>query len=209
MDIDKEELKNETKETVNKVKDTLKNVDINQEARETKGFLTEMLVNPFGKVSKVASGEEEGFKKAVVLLIINMVAAVVIALISAFKYSYGTVVSKLMDLVMAAVNPVLAIIIPAIIILLMNKSNKKPLTTIIATLVIANVPSIVASVIRIISALFSRLTIVTSPISTTLGLISTILEFMGMRILFGEEKETFITKFAIIQVITALILYIV
>lgn len=39
MDIDKEELKNEAKDTVNQVKDTIKNVDINKEAKETKGFL--------------------------------------------------------------------------------------------------------------------------------------------------------------------------
>lgn len=209
MEIDKENLKNETKETVNQVKDTFKNVDINKEAKETKSFLKEMLVSPFEKISNIAEGKEDAFKKAMVLLVINIAAALVIALINAFKYSYGTIGNKIWSFVVAAINPIWVLAVPSIIILIINKNNKKPLTTIISTLVIANVPSILACVIGIISTILPALYIVTSPLSTTLGIISTILEFVGMRTLFGEEKESFITKFAIIQFITSLILYIV
>ena len=67
MEINKEELKNETKETINQVKDTIKNVDINKEAKETKGFVQEMIVSPFERVEKIAKGEEDAFKKAIVL----------------------------------------------------------------------------------------------------------------------------------------------
>lgn len=209
MEIDKENLKNETKETVNQVKDTLKNVDINKEAKETKGFIKEMLVAPFEKIEKIAKGEEDAFKKAIVLLIVNIVAVLVAALISAFKYSYGSLGSKLWDLITAGISPILAILVPAIIILIMNKSNKKPLTTIIATLVVAEIPSILAEVIDIIEVILPRILLISSPISSALSVMTIVLTFFGMRTLFGEEKESFLFKFAGIKFVTALVLYIV
>lgn len=209
MEINKEELKNETKETVNQVKDSFKNVDINKEAKETKGFVKEILVAPFEKLEKIAKGEDDAFKKAIVLLVINILATVVVALISIFKYSYGSIGSKFWNLIESAISPVLGIIVPAIIILIMNKANKKPLTTIIATLVVADLPSILASVIDIIEAILPKIYLVSSPISSTLLAISTILTFFGMRTLFGEGKENFLMKFAGIKLVTALILYIV
>lgn len=209
MDIDKENLKNETKETVNQVKDTLKNVDINKEAKETKSFLKEMLVSPFEKISNIAEGKEEAFKKAIVLLIINIAAAVLTALINAFKYSYGTVISKIGGIIMSAINPIIVIAVPAIIILIMNKTNKKPLTTVIATLVVTSVPEILCAVINIVASLLPALYIVITPVVATLSTIAIIFEFVGMRTLFGEEKETFLTKFAIIKVISSLVFYII
>ena len=150
MEINKEELKNETKETINQVKDTIKNVDINKEAKETKGFVQEMIVSPFERVEKIAKGEEDAFKKAIVLLIIDIAASLIVALISAFKYSYGSIGGKLWDLITAGISPIVAILVPAILILIINKANKKSLTTVSATLVVASLPSIVASVIDVI-----------------------------------------------------------
>ena len=209
MEINKEELKNETKETVNQVKDSFKNVDINKEAKETKGFVKEMLVAPFEKVERIAKGEEDAFKKAMVLLVLNIAAVVIVALISVFKYSYGSFGSKIWNLIESAISPVLGIAVPAILILIMNKTNKKPLTTIISTLVVADLPSIVAALIDIVETILPRIYLVSSPISSALFAVSTVLTFFGMRTLFGEGKENFITKFAGIQLVTALILYIV
>ena len=206
MEINKEELKNETKETINQVKDTIKNVDINKEAKETKGFIQEMIVSPFERVEKIANGEEDAFKKAI-LLIIDIVASLIVALISAFKYSYGSIGGKLWDLIIAGISPIVAILVPAILILIINKANKKSLTTVSATLVVASLPSIVASVIDVIESLLPRIYLISSPISTALYAMTTVLTFFGMRTLFGEEKEGFLFKFAGIKFVTALVLY--
>lgn len=209
MEIDKEDLKNETKETVNQVKDTLKNVDINKEAKETKGFLKEMLVNPFEKITNIAEGNEDAFKKAVVLVIINMAVVLISALISTFRYSYGTFGNKIWNLVMQVLTPLIAVVIPSIVILLMNKSNKKSLTTILSTVVVARIPIIISNTIGILTSLFARIILITSPIATMLSAISIVLTYTGMRTLFGEEKESFLMKFAVIEFITALVIYIV
>lgn len=209
MEIDKEELKNETKETVNQVKDTLKNVDINKEAKETKGFVMEMLVSPFERIEKIARGEEDAFKKALILLIINIAAALIVALISAFKYSYGTFGGKLWDLIKAGISPIIAILVPAILILIMNRTNKKSLTTVSATLVVAKLPAIVSSVLSIIVAILPKIYLIANPIYSALSAMTIVLTFFGMRTLFGEEKESFLFKFAGIEFITALALYII
>lgn len=205
MEFDKEELKNEAKETVNQVKDTIKNVDINKEARETHGFVKGMCVEPFETVERVAKGEEEVFKRAVVLLIIHIAAAVIATL---FGYSYG-ILNKLKEIILSGISPIIAILVPTILIILMNKNNKKSATTIISTLVVASVPSIVVSIIDVLEVLLRNVYLITSPISTALSAIAIILSFVGMKTLFNEEKGKFLPKFAIIKFVTALVLYIV
>lgn len=205
MDIDKEELKNEAKDTVNQVKDTIKNVDINKEAKETKGFLKGMLVEPFGTVERVARGEEEVFKRAVVLVIIHMVAAFIVAV---FGYNYGGILNKLKQIIFTTISPAIAILVPTILIMLMNKNNKKSATTIISTLVVASVPAILVTVIDVLEKILGNIYLITSPISTALSTIAILLAFVGMKNLFGEEKENFLPKFALIEFVTALVLYI-
>ena len=76
--IGAEELKNETKETINQVKENLKNVNVKEEAKATKGFVKEMLKNPLDKINEIANDNSNGlFKTAIVLVIIWTVVATV------------------------------------------------------------------------------------------------------------------------------------
>lgn len=209
MEFDKEELKNETKETVNQVKDTMKNVDINKEATATKGFLADMLVDPFEKVRRIATGEEEDFKQAIVLILINIIAAALSALIYCFKSTYLGFFNKIGYLVIAVVSPLLAIVIPAVLILMMNKTDKKPLPVILSALTVARVPSIIGCVLGILSTLFYKISFVVSPVTSTLALLTTVFEFFAIKEIFGENKESFLTKFVIIEFITTFILYVI
>ena len=84
--VDTEQLKNETKETVNQVKSSIKNVNFKQDAEETKGFVKEMFSNPFEAVRRVATEEENVFKKVIFLMIIFIAASVISQIISLIKY---------------------------------------------------------------------------------------------------------------------------
>lgn len=77
VSVDTEQLKNETKETVNKVKDSIKNVDLKKDAKETKSFLKEMFSNPFEAVRRVAEDGENVLSKVVFLMIIWIAASVI------------------------------------------------------------------------------------------------------------------------------------
>ncbi len=205
--VDTEQLKSETKETVNQVKDSIKNVNLKKDTEETKGFLMEMLSNPFEAVKKVAEEKENVFSKVIILMIIWIAASVIVGIISLIKYGrFSNILGNIMDFISYILNPIFYIVVPAIIILVMNKNNKKSLITIISTLTIAAVPLIINKVIGIVTVLVSGISIVTSPITTMFSSISAILTYFGMKDLFGEEEnQSFIRKFAIIELISALV----
>ena len=208
--VDTEKLKNETKETVDQVKESIKNVDFKKDAEETKGFLKEMFSNPFNAVKRVAEGEENVLSKVFIIMIIFIVASVIYEIISLIKFGkYAGFGNNLLDLVASVLNPLFYISVPAIIIFVMNKNSKKSLITVISTLVIAAVPVVINQIISIINILVTGITIVTSPITTVLSAIAIILTYFGMKDLFEEQEDsTFIKKYAIIKVIAALILVI-
>lgn len=210
VSVDTEQLKNETKETVNKVKDSIKNVDLKKDAKETKSFLKEMFSNPFEAVRRVAEDGENVLSKVVFLMIIWIAASVIAGIITIMKYGkYSSIGNNLMDFISYILGPILYILVPAIIILIMNKQNKKSLITIISTLTIAAVPTIINEIIDIIEGLVSGITIISSPISTMFTAIALILTYFGMKDLFGEkEDKSFIKKYAIIKLLAAFVLII-
>ena len=208
--IDTEDLKNETKDTVKQVKDTIKNVNIKKDTEETKGFLKQLFSNPFEEVKKIAKGEQNVFSKAIVLMIVFIAANVIYQIISLMKYGkYSSLGNNFMDVISSILNPIFYIIVPSLIIYLLNKGNKKSLTTIISTIVTCSVPVIINNVIDIVEILISGVTIITSPVSTALSAIATVLTYFGMKDLFEiEENKDFIKKYAIIKLVAAFVLLI-
>lgn len=208
--VDTEKLKNETKETVNQVKDTIKNVNFKKDTEETKGFLKEMFSDPFEAVRKVASGEENILKKAIIIMIIFIAASVVYELISLIKYGkYSGIGDNLLDLVASVLNPIFYIVVPALVILVMNKNSKKSLTTVISTLVVTSVPVVINRVIDIIEILVSGITIISGPISTALSAVALVLTYFGMKDIFEADNDSsFIKKYAIIKLVAAFVLVI-
>lgn len=173
--VDTEQLKNETKDTVNQVKNTIKNADFKEGAAQTKGFIAEMFANPISAVKRVATGEENVLFKAIVIMILFIIASFVGELIYVFKYgSFRGIGSSIISLIVSVIHPVLFILVPAIVVLIMNRENKKPLTTVISTLVVAAVPNVINEIIYAIENLVVGISIVTSAITTMFSAIAII-----------------------------------
>lgn len=205
--VDTEQLKNETKDTVNQVKDTIKNSNFKEGAAQTKGFIAEMFSNPISAVKRVATGEENVLFKAIIIMIVYIVASFASQLVYTIKYgSFRGIGSNIISLVVSIIHPLIYILVPAVIIMILNKENKKALTTVISTLVVTAVPVVINSVIDIVENLVTGISIVTSPFSTMFSAISIILTYFGMKDLFGvEENESFIKKYAIIKLVAAFV----
>lgn len=206
--VDTENLKAETKETVNQVKESIKNVNLKDGAEETKGLLKEMFSNPFEAVRRVATEEENVFKKAIFIMIIFVIASAAYSIISVVKYGkYSGVLDNIMDIVSGALYPIFFVLAPAIVVLILNKQNKKSLTTIISTITIASVPVVINYLIDIVEILVTGISIVTGPISTGLSAVATVLTYFGIKDLMGvEEHKDFIKKYLIIKIAAALII---
>lgn len=206
--VDTEQLKNETKETVNQVKDSIKNVNLKKDAKETKGFLKEMLLNPFEAVKSIAEEKQNVFSKVLILMIVWLAASLASGFIILIKHGrYSSIGGNIMNFISYILHPIFYVIVPALIVLILNKNNKKSLITIISTLVVASVPVIINEIIDVIEVLVSGITIITSPISTMLSAISLVLTYFGMKDLFGEKEDnSFIRKYALIKLLAAFVL---
>ena len=119
--VDTENLKAETKETVNQVKESIKNVNLKDGAEETKGLLKEMFSHPFEAVRRVATEEENVFKKAIFIMIVFIIASAAYSIISVVKYGkYSGVLDNIMDIVSGALYPIFFVLAPAIVVLILN-----------------------------------------------------------------------------------------
>lgn len=202
-----ENIKNETKDTINKVKDKVKNTDFKKDADETTSFVKEMFLNPIDAVKRAAN-EESIIGKVIILMIVFIAATVLGTIISLVKYSslfsFG---HNILRFVLSFVRPIITVLVPSIVILLFNRENKKNLITVISTVVVAYIPRIINSVLVILDLLISKITLVTSPLETALAAITIILGYFGVKELFGKDDNTeMLKKYAIILFVSELIL---
>ena len=205
--INTDELKEETKETFNKVKSEIKDANFKEETVKATNFVKEMVMNPIEAIKNVAQGN--GAKLATIIMIVIglLISNVAYEIISLFSYSYGTLGDKLWDIITAITEPLFLLLVPSLIIFLFNK-NKKSLLTTLSTMVVAYVPAIFSNVVSIVYLLISQLSLITSPINAGLGVAQTILTYFGMKTLMEEEDESFIVKFVIIEVVVGFVMII-
>ena len=205
--INTDELKEETKETFNKVKSEIKDANFKEETVKATNFVKEMVMSPIEAIKNVAQGN--GAKLATIIMIVIglLISNVAYEIISLFSYSYGTLGDKLWDIITAITEPLFLLLVPSLIIFLFNK-NKKSLLTTLSTMVVAYVPAIFSNVVSIVYLLISQLSLITSPINAGLGVAQTILTYFGMKTLMEEEDESFIVKFVIIEVVVSFVMII-
>lgn len=203
--VNTEELKNETVDTVNQVKETMKNVNVKEEAKAAKGFVVEMFKNPLEKIKEIANDTTNQYLKTAIVLLIVWILTILISVLefSIFDYfSWNYLGKLLLSYVKAVLAPVFLVAVMSVIIFLMNKKSKKSLTTVMTTVVATKIPVIFANIIGLLTLISSSAVKITSKVSSLASLISTVLMYFAIRELYGEEDETQALKnFVIIEAI--------
>lgn len=199
--VNTEELKNETVNTVNEVKETIKNVDIKKDTLETKGFVKEIFTDPLGKIKEIVDDDSNKSLKYVIIILAIWVIAIFVRAIfvssGLWKYAAG---KAILSLIKDTIAPLLGVLTMSVIILLFNKNNKKKLTTIIAAVTTANVPVVIASVLRLTLIISSQMSKITVPFSAFCSSISLVLTYFTVKSILGTEKNSdFIKKFALVE----------
>ena len=143
VEVDKEELKNQTKETVNQVKETVKNINFKEDAKATKGFVLKMIQNPISTIKEVVEGKENHFTIAIIFLI-------------CFIVIYGVLGLLNKDLIKGILSPIILVLSMTISIVLFGGKDKKSMPTIITGVTISIVPLLVAYVIGILSEILGN-----------------------------------------------------
>ena len=198
--VNTEELKNETIDTVKQVKETMKNVDVKEEAKATKGFVLEMIKNPLNKIKEIANDSTNKYFKTAIVLVIVWALASLIGIISFKNLSFGILWSTLLRYIKTILAPVVAVVVMSVIMFAINKNTKKSLTTVITTVTATYLPIIVAEILSLLTILSYNISPIVSRISGLCSVISTVLLYFAIRYLYDEKDEkTALKNFIIIQ----------
>lgn len=199
--INTEEIKSETVNTVNEVKETIKKVDVKKDTLETKGFIKELFTDPLGKLKSISEDKENKFfKNALIVVIVWMIAILIRQIFgttSLWKY-YGF--KNFLNIILSTIAPAVGIIVMSIIVMIMNKENKKSLTQLITCITTARMPLAIAAVINLLTIINSSISAFTTPFTRLCGVISVVLTYFVTKNIFAEtENSKFIKKFVIIE----------
>lgn len=200
VNVNSEEIKEETKNTVNDVKETIKNVNIKDDAKKTTNFVTSMFSKPLETLKAVANdGKNKNLKHALILAIIWLVAILLKSLfVSHWTWHFFGI--GLRSTIQSLLAPIVGIIAMCLVIYLMQRGEKKTLTTIFTTVTIAATPHILVTVLSLLSLFSKNFYTVLSPLSSFATAITIVYMYFAMKLLIGnEENSKFIKKYTIIQ----------
>lgn len=199
-----ENLKKETVETAKKVKESIKGTKIKEETKATKGFIVEMFKNPLDKIKEVANDNSAKYLKTVIILVVIWTILVFInsTYRTIYLWGFSRVFSNILTVLKQILAPALGILVYSLIVLVLNKQNKKSLIAIISTITITQLPLMLASLISLLTIISSKISMITSPFTALCTTVATILGYFGLKNLFGiEGSKEFIKKYILIQAI--------
>lgn len=208
VNVNSEEIKEETKNTVNDVKETIKNVNIKDDAKKTTNFVTSMFSKPLETLKAVANdGKNKNLKHALILAIIWLVAILLKSLFG-YHWAWRFFGIGLRSTIQSLLAPAIGIISMCLVIYFMQKGEKKTLTTIFTTVTIAATPHILVTVLSLLSLFSKNFYTVLSPLSSFATAITIVYMYFAMKLLIGnEENSKFIKKYTIIQSIYFIIYF--
>lgn len=198
--VDTEEFKKETVDTVNQVKDTIKNVDIKKDAKEATGFISEMFKDPFAKIKEIVEDKQNKSLKIAIIFVVIWVVAIFIKALAAKYWSFDALFRNILSLGKTVVAPVLNIIVLSGIVYVMNKKEKKPFANLLTSITIAKIPVILASVVSLLVLFSSSASRIVIPFTSLCTIISIVLTYFTIKAIFKEEQNSkFFKTFVIIE----------
>ncbi len=205
QNVNTEEIKKETVETMNQVKETIKNVDIKNDAKAATGFIGSMFKDPFGTMKQIVNDNtNKHFKTAIIFVIVWMAVELIDSLFGGYyrynRFSFNLALKQILTIIKAVVAPVLGIVVLSGTVYFMNKENKKSMITNITAIVTAKIPVIAASVVGLLTLISSQASQITVPFSAFCRVISIVLTYFATKTIFGEEQNSkFFKKFVLIE----------
>lgn len=182
------ELKREAADTLNQTKEQIKNMNFKEEAQKGKGLIGKLFKDPTGTIKEVVKDDKNHFYKTALLIVGIWVAIVLLKeILSCIVYEYHEF--NFLTTIKLVVSPILKVLGLAIIIHMLNKQNKQPLTKSITAVAIAKIPVIIAACLGFLTYISYNVTYVTSPIASLLSIISTVLTFFVVKEMFNEEES--------------------
>ena len=211
FNVSSEDLKKESKETVNEVKNTFKNTDLKKDSQAAKGFFTAFFKNPLGTLKNVAADSKNSFLKiAIIVLVIWLVAIFLLGMVSmakrylfgafgSFEYFFDNLFSNMFGIVKDLIAPIITVVVLSGLVYGFKKQKNKSFLTIASAIVISKIPVVIASIASLLTLISSSVSKLTTPFSGFCSVLSTVLLYFAIKDLSDEsENKTYFWKFALI-----------
>lgn len=210
--METEDIKKETTETFNQVKNTIKNANLKNDTKEAKGFFISFFQNPLEEIKKATNSTDNKFIKISIIIFVIWLATILIsnALSTATTYLFGTFGSfpyffnhlfhNIFNLFKDLVAPIIIVLVLSGLVYGFKQVKNRSFLTIASSILIAKIPVVTATILNlftIFSAHFSKITIAFSGFC---NILSTILLFFVIKDLSEEDKnDSYFWKFALIM----------
>lgn len=193
------ELKKEAAETFKQTKEQIKNMNFKEEAQKGKGLLGKLFKDPVGTIKEIVDDDKNQFYKTALFVVGIWVAVILLKQIINFLiHEYYTF--NALGLIKLLLAPILEVLVMAIIIHVLNKEHKQPLTKAITVVAVAKIPYVISACLGFLTYISSRMSYITSPIYSLLSVISTVLMFFVIKEMF-KEKENSLKAFVKVEVV--------
>lgn len=176
--------------------------NIKEKMKRVKEVIIDGIKNPLDKIKEVANESSAKFLKIAIILLILWVVIVFVGSFydTIYYWGFARIFKNIFKVLKTILAPVIGILIFSIIVVLLNKSNKKSLLTIITTLTFTKIPLIIASLVSLLTLISSKIGDIVQPFCDLCLIISIVLEYFGLKNLFKEESDkVFFKKYILIQ----------
>lgn len=212
FNVNADDIKKETTETVNQVKDAIKNADLKNDSKEAKGFFFSFFKNPLGELKKATSSVDNKFVKIAIIILIVWLATLLVSNIlsiattylfgvfGSFAYFFQNLFHNIFNLVKTLVAPVITILVLSGLVYGFKKVKNRSFLTIASSILIAKIPVVVSNAFNLLVLVSSHFIKIASAFSGFCNVLSVILLFFTIRNLLEEDKnDSYFWKFALIM----------
>lgn len=202
--VSAEELKEETKQTFNKVKDEIKDANFKAETIEATNFVKDMFMDPVGAVKNVSN--EVGPKLITVIMLV--IGVMLSNLLKNIMWAFGNsnIFDSLWEIITSLTSGVCIILVPAFIAYVFNRNSDRSLLTSISLMAMANVPTIFVNVLTALTRILPKLAGIVGVLNQGLEVAHVVLTYFALKTFCKEEDDLFIFKFVIIEVASGFIM---
>lgn len=204
-----DEIKSEAKNTFKDAKETMKTVNIKNDAKVTKGYVSGFLKDPLKSLSSIAKDSKNANFKNALLLVLILLIVVLLESIFGVHWAKNLAGTNSLNIIKNLLEPIVGLIAISCIIYFMQKNSKKNLTTILTTIITSIIPYILAKFLTILNLFSADFYRITSPILSFSLVFSNLLIYFSLKDLLGIEEDTkAVKKFVVLQVVYFIIYFI-
>lgn len=181
------DLRQDAVNTFNQTKEEIKNMDIKEEVQKGKGLIAKLFFDPIGTIKEIVDDDKNHYFKTAIFVIGVWLVAIALKLflnhiVHKYNYTFIAIVRNI-------VNPLLRILVFAVILHVFNKNSTKALPKTITAVSIAYIPTIISAVLGFLTFISSKVTYVTNPIGSLLAVIATVLRFFVTKEVLRKEDN--------------------